>query len=395
MITTSTGSGELDALWDKYNQSLRRPDTIIAHWGGAEDLDRKSLKFRARGDWWGTLERLGVTLFLSREYEHFVLALNVTNDQPRVSFLALPHPSGVVVDRRRKRLFVAATRNPNQIFEFRPATRSSLLGDQSSKSVHHRPLIPVRSTFYPGSFYLHDLALIESKLLGTVVGQNAISVLSPDGTAKRCWWPRSVQSTGGLGFRRNTLQLNGIASGSSLEKSFFSASAAEVGKHYPGDRDFPVDGRGVIFSGKTREPCCIGLTRPHSPRLRQGNLWVNNSGYGEVGIVQGERLEVVQKMAGWTRGLTFCKDVVFVGTSRVLPKFGHYAPGLDVQKAFCGVHALDVKSGAILGSLIFPTGNQIFGLDWISGSVTRGFPARVSPARDLEQETALYYDYSF
>ena len=52
----------------------------------------------------------------------------------------------------------------------------------------------------------------------------------------------------------NYIQLNSIAAGRTVEESFFSASADAITPRRPGHRDYPVDGRGVVFSGATREP---------------------------------------------------------------------------------------------------------------------------------------------
>jgi uncharacterized protein (TIGR03032 family) len=158
--------------------------------------------------------------------------------------------------------------------------------------------------------------------------------------------------------------------------------------------NFPVDGRGVIFSGATREPIARGLTRPHSARLHKDKVWVDNSGYGEVGFVQDEELSVVAELPGWTRGLCFHKDIAFVGTSRVIPRFSQYAPGLDVEKSVCGLHAINVKTGEVLGSLIWPFGNQIFAIDWLPATVTRGFPFAQDVSRLSEREKLIFYAFS-
>ena len=44
----------------------------------------------------------------------------------------------------------------------------------------------------------------------------------------------------------------------------------------PGHLNFPVDGRGVIFSGRTRDVVATGLTRPHSARLHEGTITVED-----------------------------------------------------------------------------------------------------------------------
>ncbi len=101
---------------------------------------------------------------------------------------------------------------------------------------------------------------------------------------------------------------------------------------------------------------------------------MDNSGYGEVGFVDEGRFQPVAKLSGWTRGSCFRAGIAFVGTSRVIPRFRAYAPGLDVDSSVCGVHALDVASGQILGSFLWPWGNQIFAIDWLPRDVSSGFP---------------------
>ena len=356
--------------------ALRDPAQVVAYWDAAGNLDGDQLEHRAGGGWWDLLGELGVTLFVTREYEHLVIALSPPN---QVSYLRLPHPSGVVVDRVHGHVYVAATRNPNQVVRLTPAGRGG-------------PLVPARTTFYPGSLYLHDLAIIDGKLYGNAVGQNAVVEFRPDGSHQRAWWPASLDHLGPARFKTNHIQLNSIAAGSRLAESFFSASAAAPGRRRPGHLDFPVDGRGVIFSAATREPIAEGLTRPHSARLHGGRLWVDDSGYGRVGYIDGGRLHPVAELNGWTRGLCFVKHVAFVGTSRVIPRFRRYAPG--VSRAVCGLHALDTRSGKVLASLVWPHGNQIFGVDWCPRRLTTGLPFTTRRgASRLKQAREFFYSY--
>jgi hypothetical protein len=123
-------------------------------------------------------------------------------------------------------------------------------------------------------------------------------------------------------------------------------------------------------------------------------VWVANSGYGQLGVCDRTRFEPVVDLPGWTRGLSFCGGIAFVGTSRVLPRFSHYAPGLEVARAVCGVHAVEVASGRVLGSFIWPSGNQIFACDWIPSRVSAGLPftsrSRGAPLRTRR----LFYTFS-
>jgi uncharacterized protein (TIGR03032 family) len=254
------------------------------------------------------------------------------------------------------------------------------------------PLLPVRSVLLPGSFYIHDLAMVGRRLHANAVGQNCVVRLHDDGTFERAWWPRCIETAKGPEFSRNHLQLNSIAAGTDLRRSFFSASADHMSRRRPSHRNFPVDRRGVIFAGSTREPVAWGLTRPHSARFHGRTLWVDNSGYGEVGVVADGKFEAQLKLPGWTRGLCFHDGVAFVGTSRILPRFRHFAPGVDADRAVCAVHAVDLKRGAVLGSLEWPAGNQIFAVEWVPTSFSRGFPFRAG-SRAPERERVLFYAF--
>jgi len=245
-------------------------------------------------------------------------------------------------------------------------------------------LIPIRARFLPGCLYIHDLAMIGNKLHFNAVGENAVLELADDGRTERAWWPRCIDKENGPVFGRNHIQLNSIAAGKDLTGSYFSASSSQVMRLRPGHLRFPVDKRGVIFSGSTREPFAQGLTRPHSARLYRNAVWVDNSGYGELGYAEAGCFHPVVRLPGWTRGLCFHGDIAFVGTSRVIPRFQRYAPGLDLETSICAVHAVDVRTATIRGSLRWKWGNQIFAIDWLPRDVTCGFPwdvARKRPAR--------------
>jgi uncharacterized protein (TIGR03032 family) len=372
-------------LWARHSAEWRDTAQIASHWREAAGTDPRLLETRADEGWWETLDRLGITLFVTREYEHLAMAATVFEGKPRLSFFPVPHPSGLTVDRARGRIVLASTRNPNQVYTFAPAASDLARGDS-------RLAVPVSTVFYPGGLYLHDLAFVGGTLCANAVGHNAVVRLGPEGRFERAWWPRSVEIGGRPAFDRNYIQLNSIAAGGTLRESFFSASSAAIGRLRPGHLNFPVDGRGVIFSGRTREPVCTGLTRPHSARLRGGSIWVANSGYGEVGIVRGGRFETVARLPGWTRGLCLARDVAFVGTSRVIPRYARYAPGLEISASRCGVHAVSCRTGEVLGKMEWPLGNQIFAIDWIGRGAASGFPFEARGRRQ-KQETAFFYSY--
>ncbi len=372
---------------------LRDPAEVVSQWGDAAKIDSKLLRHTTHGDWWGILAESGITLLVTREYEHLVMAVHAAERVPAISYMPLPHPSGLVVNRSSWTVHIASTRNPNQVFDLSPVAGRLNRRDIKGRGVAGNPLVPIRSRFYPGCLYLHDLAIISGDLYANAVGENSVVRLRENGGYQRVWWPRCVETGDGRGFEQNYLQLNSIAPGSNLETSYFSASGEKPSRRRPGHLNYPVDRRGVIFSGKTREPVVRGLTRPHSTRLSHGRLWLDNSGYGEFGFAEEGDFEPIVRLPGWTRGLAFHQNIAFVGTSRVLPRFRQYAPGLDLARSVCGVHAVDIGSGKVLGSLIWLHGNQVFALDWMPNDVTCGFPFRIGSKRAIRREKALFYSF--
>jgi uncharacterized protein (TIGR03032 family) len=365
---------------------------VISHWQDAASVDPKLLESQVSADWWDIIAERAVTLLVGREYEHLLISLS-SQFEPTARFMPMPHPSGIAVDRQHSKVYVASTRNPNQVFELAAASHFLDRNDIEREVHDDAPIIPLRSHFLPGCMYIHDLALIGGKLYANAVGENAIAAFDPDFRWHRAWWPKCVEKDGKPDFTLNYIQLNSIAGGQSLEKSFFTASSDEIDNVRPGDPAYPVDKRGVLFSGATREPVVRGLTRPHSARLDdQGRVWLANSGYGEFGVVNGSVFESVCQLPGWTRGVAIAEDIAFVGTSRVIPKFKSYAPGLDIESSVSGVHAVELSTGKVLGSIVWPNGNQIFAIDWLPCYVTRGLPFSVgSGARDCK---TLFYTFA-
>lgn len=368
-----------ETAWDAQRDALRDPAEVICQPYRASGLAPESLSYRASPGFIRVLKRLKVTLFVSREYEHLVMALSATSGRLRQSHVHLPHPSGIAVDQKSKSVFIAATRNPNQIWQFKPIR-------------HKEPvLVPVRTKFLPGASYIHDLAMIGGRLYANSVGQNAVMRIDMEkaGNDGPIWWPKCIERRGGKPEHGcNHIQLNSIAAGKTLSTSFFSASSERISVRRPGHLNYPVDGRGVIIGGRSREVIARGLTRPHSARLVKGRVWVDNSGYGQFGDITNGVFRPLVTLPGWTRGLCIIGHVAFVGVSRILPRFRRYAPGLRDHDGRCGVYAIDLRDGSVLGTCIWPNGNQIFAIDRLPSSAAVGFPftgmkPSGAPLRDL------------
>lgn len=380
-------------LWEKQSKALRNPSDIFSasnkHLGHIDEI----LKLQVDDGFIEVLSQLNKTLFVSREYEHLICAITIDENKLVQTHFSLPHPSGMATNNNK--LYVAATRNPNQIWEFVPLTGLLKRTDRNHIQYKSKSMVPLRSKVFPGAYYIHDLGCINGTLYANSVGQNAIISIQMDAGSldEPIWWPKSIEKNDKADFSKNYLQLNSIAGGKNFEESFFSASCPTIGKYVPGDMEFQVDKQGVIFSAKTREVYAQGLTRPHSARLHNKNIWVDNSGYGEFGYISSGAFEPIIKLDGWTRGLHIINNYAFVGFSRVLPKFAHYAPGLDYKKAInCGIVIVDLTTGQIKGTLIWPYANQIFAIESLDKNITSGFIKHNLDKSHIEDD--IYYRYT-
>lgn len=364
-----------EALWAKQNAALRHPSEIFGTSFDNAGITKNTLKYSASASFIKLLHDLKITLIASREYENMIIALNATGSKKiEQSFFHLPHPSGIAVDRESNTMYVAATRNPNQIVEFKVSGDSLerlKFGKQAEKV-----LLASRSKYYPGEYYFHDLALSNGKLYANSVGMNCIIEVdfSRQSPEKPLWWPKCVEINGKPNTKANYIQLNSIAIGKDIKNSFFSASGVKISARRPGHVNYPVDRQGVIFSGRTGEPIGFGLTRPHSARIYNNKVWVANSGYGQIGYLEEAEFIPVHKFNGWTRGLCFVGNILFVGVSRVLPRFRQYAPGITSKQQVCSIVAFDVEKNKVLGEIKFPNGNQIFAIDYLFSEQCVGLP---------------------
>ncbi|MGK5086342.1 DUF4915 domain-containing protein [Bdellovibrionota bacterium FG-2] len=386
----------LEEQWQADHLEFRNPQQVISQWYEGSEVSSEQLEFTTEGDFFDLLQEMQTTLIISREYEHFLIALTVHGGCPLITFLRLPHPSGIAVSPDGKEIVVASTRNPNQLIFYKPVERIVERKDIAAFGLgDYRPLVPYRSLFLSGSHYLHDLAYIGEVLHANSVGQNGIIKVTKDGSSMLAWWPKAAEREGKLESGVNYLQLNSIAAGDSIEDSFFSASTDKLCDPRPGHPEFLADRAGVLFSGKTREVIAQGLTRPHSARLFGGKVWIDNSGYGEVGYIDGDRFQSTNRLPGWTRGLLIRDKYMIVGTSVIIPRFASYAPGLESSKCRCGIHIIDRLSSQVLASLYWPQGNQIFAIEAATNQMTTGFPYAYIGGRKVELIPAdsLFYSY--
>jgi uncharacterized protein (TIGR03032 family) len=150
--------------------------------------------------------------------------------------------------------------------------------------------------------------------------------------------------------------LNGLAMVDGVASYVTCVSqSTEVDGWRAGRRD-----QGVVIDVTTDEVVARGLSMPHSPRWRDGRLWVANAGTGELGTIDLDRgvFEPVAFGPGFLRGLCFVGDYAVVGSSK--PRRGDIYSGLALDDALeahgmephLGFFVIDLRSGELVHWLL-------------------------------------------
>lgn len=114
-------------------------------------------------------------------------------------------------------------------------------------------------------------------------------------------------------------------------------------------------GGGIVMDVAKNAVVCEGLSMPHSPRWYRDQLWVANSGSGELGVIdlKSGRFEPRLFLPGYIRGLAFHGDWAVVGLSK--PRHNKTFSGLPLDAALerhkvearCGIYVVHLERGHI------------------------------------------------
>lgn len=167
--------------------------------------------------------------------------------------------------------------------------------------------------------------------------------------------------------------LNGLAVAGGQARFVTAVAATDVAA---GWREHRRNG-GVVVDVASGEIVARGLAMPHAPRLRDGVLWVLDSGAGSLGIVDPRRgtFEEVAFLPGYLRGLAFVGNYAIVGLSQCREE--RTFQGLPLEDrlrakgvgARCGLVVVDLGSGAVVHWLeLGGTVRELYDVQLIAGA---------------------------
>jgi uncharacterized protein (TIGR03032 family) len=208
-----------------------------------------------------------------------------------------------------------------------------------------------RSIHFTGQLDAHDIGVAKDGSLVFVNTRfNCLATPDPKHSFKEIWRPSFISDL----VNEDRCHLNGLAMDKGQPAYVTAVSKSNT---IDGWRDRRADG-GVVIDVEKNRVVCSGLSMPHSPRLHNGELWVLNSGTGELGVVEGAtsgKGKFVPRVfcPGFVRGLSFHGDLAFVGLSR--PRYERFE-GLALDQKlkdadsepWCGIQVIDIKRGVCI-----------------------------------------------
>lgn len=216
-----------------------------------------------------------------------------------------------------------------------------------------------RSCHVTGPVMSHELAWCKGGLVMVNTLCNCLAVLEAPWSFKPIWKPAFINDT----TPSDRCHLNGLAI-TEDESAPAYVTMHGISDIENGWRENKVTG-GALLEISTGRILTGDLSMPHSPRLHQGELYVLNSGKGELLRIDRDsgEYEVVAQLPGFTRGLDIIGNIAVVGLSRIRESvvFG----GLPLQERQedlrCGVALVDLKHGKMKGYCWFENGvEEIF-----------------------------------
>lgn len=319
------------------------------------------------------LARLNIS-FAFTSYQSNSLYLIGRNSQGGVNIhqSAMPRPMGISLDPSGGLTLSGAY----QILRF----QNVLEPDQRINHAFDACYVP-RVVHITGHLDAHDVGVDKrGRAVFVNTRYNCIATTSERHSFEPLWRPPFISAL----IDEDRCHLNGMALEDGVPRYVTAVSASDT---IDGWRDRRADG-GIVIDMLSNQIICRGLSMPHSPRMHNGELWLLNSGTGELGIVRRSadgaegHFEPRVFCPGFLRGLAFHGDFAFIGLSK--PRYKRFE-GLALEQKlkdadsepWCGVQIIELSSGTCVDWLrIDGDLAELYDLEVLPGVVA---PMAVSP----------------
>ncbi len=207
-----------------------------------------------------------------------------------------------------------------------------------------------RTTHYTGDIQIHEMAWTGDDLLYLNTLFSCLCRRSPTYSFEPVWRPAFIHSY----TPTDCCHLNGLCVTDSVPRYVTALGESD---EPAGWRTNKRDG-GILIDVESNEIVSRGLSMPHSPRWHNDQLWLLESGTGSLGTIDlqtGEYAPIVT-LPGFTRGLSFCGPLAFVGLSKIRETavFADFPVAeRALEERACGVWVVDLRNGDVVAFVKF------------------------------------------
>jgi uncharacterized protein (TIGR03032 family) len=260
-------------------------------------------------------------------------------------------PMGLARSPDSKKLALA-TRHSVILLADAPLLAPDYFEDQKGKYV---ALYLPRAQFFTGDLNIHDLAFDADDQLWLVNTRFCcLAHLSDSHSFHPIWKPPFITEI----VPEDRCHLNGLAMVNGKPK--YATCLGETNS-VGAWRDNKAAG-GILIDIESNEIILRGLSMPHSPRWHNNQLYLLNSGAGQLLSFDPntKQAKTIIELPGYLRGLSFAGNFALVGLCQVREK--HIFGGLPVQqrhpRLLCGVAIIDLQTNQQIAFFEFTSGVQ-------------------------------------
>lgn len=223
------------------------------------------------------LARLNVSIAAS-SYQSNLLYLIGRNKQNGINVhqTVLPRPMGLSVDKPNNAAGESVGLTMTAAYQVMRFENTLQQGQEVNQTFD--ACFTPRTINVTGRLDAHDVGIdAEGGAVFVNTRFNCLAVPSTKHSFEPIWTPPFISTL----VDEDRCHLNGMAMKDGKPKYVTAVSQSNT---IDGWRDRRANG-GVVIDVESNEIVCEGLSMPHSPRLHNGQLWVLNSGTGELGTV--------------------------------------------------------------------------------------------------------------
>lgn len=341
------------------------------------------------------LEQFNISLLVTTYQAGKLVMLRPENGLLNTHFRVFEKPMGLAVEPNRIAIGTAM-----QVWEFhnipavcsRVAPQRALPGDErlsdgespprghvaEQRAYQHDACFLPRVAHWTGDIQIHEMAWVDDDVIIVNTLFSCLARRSGTFNFEPIWRPSFVTKY----IPGDCCHLNGLAVRNG--KARYVTALGETDEP-DGWRASKKDG-GLLIDLDSNEIIARGLSMPHSPRWYDGKLWLLHSGTGGFGTVDLDtgKYEQIVELPGFTRGLSFCGPLAFIGLSQV--RESAVFSGIPIaEKALeernCGVWVVNIQTGEVIALVKFEDAVQeIFAVEVLPGS---RYPELVNEDREL------------